>query len=100
VDDAEIRDTIHRHAASDGEVFCPHTATGIRVFERKRRAGDRRAWTIAATAHPAKFDTIVEPLIGRRVEVPEALGAMLAREASAEPLAADARLFAEWLRAW
>lgn len=100
VDDAEIRDTIHRHAASDGEVFCPHTAIGIRVFERKRLAGDRRAWTIVATAHPAKFDAIVEPLIGRRVEVPEALNAMLLREASAEPMAADGRLFAEWLRGW
>lgn len=100
VDDAEIRATIHRHADSDGEVFCPHTATAVRVFERKRLAGDRRAWTMVATAHPAKFDTIVEPLIGRRVEVPESLEAMLARDASAEPLAADARLFAEWLRGW
>jgi threonine synthase len=100
VDDAEIRDTIHRHAASDDEVFCPHTATGIRVLERKRLAGDHRAWTVAATAHPAKFDTIVEPLIGRRVEVPEALDAMLSREASAEPIAADGRLLAAWLRSW
>ncbi|NID17332.1 threonine synthase [Luteibacter yeojuensis] len=100
VDDAEIRATIRRYAASDGEVFCPHTATGIRLFERRRLAGDRREWTVAATAHPAKFDTIVEPLVGRRVDVPEALETMLAREASAEPMAADARLFAEWLRAW
>ncbi len=74
VDDAGIRDIIHRHASSDGEVFCPHTATGIRVFERKRLAGDRRGWTIAATAHPAKFDTIVEPLISRRVEDARGVG--------------------------
>jgi threonine synthase len=100
VDDAEIRDVIRRHAASDGEVFCPHTATAIRVFERRRMAGDTRPWTAAATAHPAKFDTVVEPLIGRSVEVPEALGAMLEREAHAEPLAADAGTFAEWLRRW
>lgn len=100
VDDAEIRDTIHRHAASDDEVFCPHTATGIRVFERKRRAGDRRSWTIAATAHPAKFDTIVEPLIGRRIALPDALAAMLDREATAQPIAADLHTFASWLRGW
>ncbi len=100
VDDAEIRDTIHRHAASDDEIFCPHTATGVRVFERKRLSGDCRPWTIAATAHPAKFDTIVEPLIGRRVDIPDALAAMLDREAMAEPLAVDQRTFAEWLRAW
>jgi threonine synthase len=100
IDDATIRDTIRRHAASDGEVFCPHTATAIRVFEQRRLAGDPRAWTMAATAHPAKFDTIVEPLIGREVDVPEALAGMLRREAEAEPLAADGRLFAEWLRGW
>lgn len=100
VDDAEIRDVIRRHASSDDEVFCPHTATAMRVFERRRLAGDARAWTLAATAHPAKFDTIVEPLIGRSVTVPEALEAMLSREATAEPMAVDARLFAEWLRGW
>lgn len=100
VDDAEIRATIHRHAASDGEVFCPHTAAGVRVFERLRLAGDRREWTIAATAHPAKFESIVEPLIGRSVEVPAALRDMLLRPASAEPIAADARPFHAWLRAW
>lgn len=100
VDDAQIRDVIRRHAANDGEVFCPHTATAMRVFERLRLAGDRRAWTLAATAHPAKFESVVEPLIGRLVAVPEALNAMLAREAHAEPLAADGRLFADWLRQW
>ena len=100
VDDAEIRDTIHRHAASDDEVFCPHTATGVRMLERKRRSGDLRPWTIAATAHPAKFDTIVEPLIGRRVVVPDALAAMLDRAATAQPIAADLPTFAGWLRGW
>ena len=31
-----------------------------------------------ATAHPAKFNDIVEPLIGARVPVPPALDALLA----------------------
>lgn len=100
VDDAEIRDVIRRYAANDGEVFCPHTATAVRAFERMRHAGDTRSWTLVATAHPAKFDTVVEPLIGRIVTVPPALGSMLARTAEAEPLASDAGTFANWLRAW
>jgi threonine synthase len=100
VDDAAIRDVIRRHAASDGEVFCPHTATGIRVFEKLRLAGDRRPWTIAATAHPAKFEAVVEPLTGRTVDVPEALQAMLSRAAYAEPMTVDTRAFGAWLRAW
>ena len=100
VDDAEIRDVIHRYAANDGEVLCPHTATAMRAFERLRLAGDTRAWTLAATAHPSKFDTVVEPLIGRTVAVPDALARMLARPAVAQAMAADAGIFARWLRAW
>jgi threonine synthase len=34
---------------------------------------------LAATAHPAKFREIVEPLIGREVAVPEALARLFAR---------------------
>jgi len=32
-----------------------------------------------ATAHPAKFDNIVEPLVGREVPVPEALSEVMER---------------------
>lgn len=35
-------------------------------------------WVLVATAHPAKFSEIVEPLIGGEVAVPPALAALLA----------------------
>jgi threonine synthase len=50
-----------------------------------------------ATAHPSKFDSVVEPLIGRPIEVPAALQAMLDRPASAEPLAAEDEALERWL---
>jgi threonine synthase len=34
-------------------------------------------WVLVATAHPAKFNDIVEPLIGEPVPVPAALAALL-----------------------
>ena len=39
----------------------------------------RRAerWVLVATAHPAKFNDVVEPLIGATVPVPPALAALL-----------------------
>jgi threonine synthase len=37
---------------------------------------------VSATAHPAKFESIVEPLIGREVEIPEPLRELLGRPAS------------------
>ena len=44
-------------------------------------AAERRKeqrWVIVATAHPAKFDEVVEPLISATVPVPPALVELLA----------------------
>lgn len=88
VDDATIVDTI-RDAAERDLVVCPHTATALRVLERRRAAGDRREAVVVATAHPAKFETILEPLLGHAIDVPPALATLLQRPAGAEPLRAD-----------
>ena len=97
VDDAAIRQTIVRHAREHGEVFCPHTATAMHRLDRLRDEGDRSPWAVVATAHPAKFEGVVEPLIGGRVAVPAPLAAMLQRAASAELLAADDDALRRWL---
>jgi threonine synthase len=80
-------------------VFCPHTATAVHRLDELRAAGDRRPWAVVATAHPAKFDSIVEPLIGHAIEVPESLDAMLARPANAEPMKAEESALRKYLRA-
>ena len=89
VDDATISDVIARGEADYGEVFCPHTACAIAVHERLRARGAGGDWAIAATAHPAKFEQVVEPLVGHAIDVPPALAALLERPAHAEPIAAD-----------
>jgi len=89
VDDAAIVETLRAAPERYGIVPCPHTATGLRVLESLRAHGDERPWAVVATAHPSKFDSIVEPLVGHAVEPPPALAASLARPASAEPMAAD-----------
>jgi threonine synthase len=56
-----------------------------RSFESRRRAG---RWVLVATAHPAKFNDVVEPLIGESVPVPPALEALLSlpsRQTQIEP---------------
>jgi threonine synthase len=98
VDDDAIRATLARHAREHGEVFCPHTATAVHVLDMLRAGGDRSDWTVVATAHPAKFESVVEPLIGHPVPVPAALAAMLARPAHAAPLPASEAALAEVLR--
>lgn len=89
VDDATIADTIAHAPTRHGTVPCPHTATGLHVLERLRDAGDTRPWAVVATAHPAKFEAIVEPLVGKALPLPPALARCLARPASAEQVPAD-----------
>ncbi len=75
VSDREISQTIELGPSEYNEVWCPHTATAVAA--RKQLASPQ--WVIVATASPAKFDTIVEPLIGRKVAIPPALAALLTR---------------------
>jgi threonine synthase len=77
VDDIEIRATIRRDAHELQQVWCPHTATAAKVFRRLLARGARGDWVIVSTAHPAKFNDIVEPQIGRTVEVPSSLARLL-----------------------
>ena len=78
VSDDEIRATIRRDHREFGQTWCPHTATAACVY--RRFAPERRAqrWVLVATAHPAKFDDVVEPLVGEPVPVPGPLAALLA----------------------
>ena len=88
VDDDEISEEIRASRAKYGTVICPHTATATRVLSRLREHGETRDFVAVATAHPAKFEAIVEPLAGP-VEIPPALAALLDRPTRSEPLAVD-----------
>jgi threonine synthase len=99
VDDDAIRQTITLHTRQHGEVFCPHTATARYVLDQLRAAGDSSTWAMVATAHAAKFESVVEPLLGHLLDVPPALAVMLQRPATALPLAATDEALHDWLLA-
>jgi threonine synthase len=83
VSDEEICARIRRGYRELGQIWCPHTATAAEAWARlspARREGGR--WVLVATAHPAKFREIVEPLIAREVPVPETLTRLFARPSS------------------
>jgi threonine synthase len=83
---ATIRDEFDRH----GIAWCPHTATALHVYRQlpeDERTG--RHWIAVATAHAAKFDTIVEPLLGITIAPPAELAELLGWPASFEAIDAD-----------
>jgi threonine synthase len=90
--DIEVRDTIRRVYETHGYLLDPHSAIGyLGLVGRVGQVGqvgqggqvgqirDARDGIFLATAHPAKFAEIVEPIIGRVVEKPKPLADALAR---------------------
>ena len=101
VDDASIRAQIEHDYARYGQAWCPHTATAFWVYDhlpQARKTG--HAWIVSATAHPAKFETIVEPIIGRTVSVPPALQELLQRPTASTPLVPRLTDFRNELDSW
>lgn len=78
VTDDVIRTTIKDEFARHGMAWCPHTATGLHIYRELPEVEKRNChWVVVATAHAAKFDTIVEPLLGQRIEPPAELARLL-----------------------
>ena len=65
-DDVEVKATIKDVYERTGYLLDPHSAIGYLGIRRTKGI-------FLATAHPAKFSEIVEPVIGRKIEMPAAL---------------------------
>lgn len=87
VTDAEVRDAITSLAQRTGYVADPHTAVGY-VAARAHLAREGGTAIVLSTAHPAKFPEVVEPAIGRSLEIPPALAERLAQPVLAHHIAA------------
>ena len=76
--DDDVRGTIQRVYEARGYLLDPHSAIAYMGLKgHKGRAG--QAGIFLATAHPAKFAEIVEPIVGREVVKPAPLAQALAR---------------------
>jgi len=79
--DDEVRAAIRRVFDERGRVLDPHSAIAYLGVKRQFAPAElaARPGIFLATAHPAKFAEIVEPIIGRAVDKPPALAHALAR---------------------
>ncbi|SMX42236.1 threonine synthase [Maliponia aquimaris] len=77
VSEEETLDTILLAQTTMGELLCPHSAVGVRVAEKQRKA-DTPMITLA-TAHPAKFPDAVEKASGLRPPLPKRMADLYER---------------------
>jgi threonine synthase len=83
IDDDATRERIRIDYRRYQRAWCPHTAVAAEAYERlapNERARGR--WVLVATAHPAKFREIVEPLIGAPLTMPQNLAQLFDRPSS------------------
>lgn len=94
VTDEQITRQIRRDYDELNLVSCPHTATATYVWqqldENERLSND---WIVVATAHAAKFEQIVEPIIGERVALPSVLADILKKPGHFVPIEASMAAF-------
>ena len=81
ITDEQISAEISRTYEEFGIACCPHTATAVRAW-RDLDSSERleKDWILVATAHAAKFEQIVEPVIGEVVPMPDELAAIMSRK--------------------
>ncbi|MBN2167558.1 MAG: threonine synthase [Marinilabiliaceae bacterium] len=76
--DQEIREIIKEVYSKYNYILDPHGATGYGALKRHLKDGETGLFI--ETAHPAKFPEVVEPVIGKSVEIPDRLAAFFTGE--------------------
>jgi threonine synthase len=99
ISDQETRDCIRRIHNENGYTLDPHTAVGYQGLERELRNRPSTRGIVLATAHPAKFAEVVEPILGQTLPLPPELSACLERERRATPMGPDDEALEEYLLA-
>ena len=97
VSDAETRKTlldVYRHA---GYLLDPHGAVGYNALERFLGNHPGEKGIVLETAHPVKFFDVVQDIIGKPVDVPTSVQALLPLSKQATLMPANASLLKDFL---
>lgn len=73
--DVQIKAAIQDAYMQTQAPICPHTAAAYGLLQKL----DRKHWVVVATAHPAKFESVVEPLLDTHVPLPAMMKQQLSR---------------------
>lgn len=72
--DNEIRGVLREFHSDAGRFICPHTAVGVAALGPASHIAED--WVVAATAHPAKFNDVIEPVVGASAPEPPSLAGL------------------------
>ncbi len=77
VTDEETRECMRRVFDEVGYVLDPHSAVGLVALEAELDSRPEQIGVLLATAHPAKFAEVVEPVLGEKIPIPPDLAIRL-----------------------
>ncbi len=90
----QIKDIYQRYEV----IIDPHTSVGmLGMKEYLKSAKGVTQGVVVSTAHPAKFPESVDPVIGKRIPIPEQLAQYLEREKRAISMSTDYGEFRQYL---
>ena len=95
LEDDETRAAI-RALAALGSTADPHAAVAWAVL--RRRLQRKETGIFLATAHPAKFQEVLEPVLGREIPLPASLAELVDRPLLAEAMPAEVEVLKQRLR--
>jgi len=98
-EDSEVIAEIGRVDREHGYLLDPHSAIAWLALQERLADRPDAHGVFLATAHPAKFREVVEPAIGRRIDLPRPLADALSRPRHSITMPADYDALEEFLRA-
>ncbi len=93
--DEQIADTICEVYKTTGYVCDPHGACGYRALSEQLEQGDTGVFL--ETAHPAKFKSTVDGIVGLDINIPEKLLAFMKGEKQSVQMSEDFDAFKQYL---
>ncbi len=86
VTDAETQECIRRVHGETGYILDPHSAVGFAALEKEIETRPGITGVVLATAHPAKFAEVVEPVLNEALPIPPELSRCLEGERRVIPM--------------
>lgn len=100
VDDKSTKEAMKRTFEYNGYIADPHTCVGLEAIRRfKSTFGNFQGYPsiVLSTAHPGKFNEIVEDVLHRKFQLPKPLRDCLEKPKLAVPIPGDYAVFKEFL---